>query len=168
MWLDLLKASLKNNFGKTLKSIISKLGKTIIEFSEETGIPEGTIYKVISDEERDFRRSTLVQIVNGVKKLEGYSSSNFIGIITSRGALDSLGRKIKINGNEFEVKEYPATTIEEEIIQGIKAEKEGVIGLVCGPIAATTLERIVDIPITSLKFEEGPLVNSIQNLIKKI
>ncbi|MDH5374410.1 MAG: hypothetical protein OEZ21_02695 [Candidatus Bathyarchaeota archaeon] len=64
--------------------------------------------------------------------------------------------------------EYPATTTEEEIIQGVRAEKEGVKGLICGPIAATMLEKVVDIPITALRFEEGPLINSIKRLLEKI
>jgi len=50
-----------------------------------------------------------------------------------------------------------ATTIDAEIIHGVRAEKEGKKGLICGPIAATTLEKVVDIPITALRFEEGPL-----------
>lgn len=41
-------------------------------------------------------------------------------------------------------------------------------GLICGPIAATTLEKVVDIPITALRFEEGPLINSVRRLVKKI
>ena len=168
MWLELLKASLRENFGNKLKEYISKLGKTIKEFSVESGVPESTLYKIISNEKKDFRRSTLKQIIETVKRLEGYKNKNIIGIITSRGALDTIGKKLKIEKKEIEIKEYPATTIEEEIIQGIRAEKEGVKGLICGPVAATTLEKVVDVPIVSLRFEEGPLLNSIQKLIKKI
>jgi predicted transcriptional regulator len=168
MWLELLKSSLGKNFGETLKEVISKLGKTIVEFANDADIPEGTLYKIISDEERDFRRSTLIQIINGVKKMEGFRDGRYIGVITTRGALDSLGKSIKMDGKEFEIREFPATSIEEEIIQGIRAEKEGIKGLICGPIEATTLEKIVDIPITSLRFEEGPLMNSIENLISKL
>ena len=167
MWLELLKAVLEKDFGQKLKEVISELGMTIIEFSKKTKIPEGTLYKIISNEERDFRRTTLVQIIEGIKKIEGYRTGNYLGIITSRGALDSLGKQIKIENQHYEIKEYPATSIEEEIIQGIRAEKEGVKGLICGPIAATTLEKIVDIPISALRFEEGPLMNSIKNLVKK-
>ena len=61
-----------------------------------------------------------------------------------------------------------ATTMDEEIIHGVRAEKEGKKGLICGPIAATTLEKVVDIPITALRFEEGPLINSIKRLTEKI
>lgn len=80
---------------------------------------------------------------------------------TKGGSFENGGKRIKVN-------EYPATTTEEEIIQGVRAEKEGVKGLICGPIAATMLEKVVDIPITALRFEEGPLINSIKRLLEKI
>ncbi len=140
----------------------------IKEFSEESRIPKSTLYKIVSNEEKDFRRSTLKQIIETVKRLEGYGEENVIGIITTRGALDTVGRSFQINGKTVRVNEYPATTIEEEIIQGVRAEKEGVKGLICGPIAATTLEKVVDVPITALRFEEGPLVTSIKRLAEKI
>jgi predicted transcriptional regulator len=168
MWLELLKSSLDERFGETLKDCIAKLGKNIKEFSEESGIPKSTLYKIVSNEEKDFRRSTLRQIIETVRKLEGYDQENVIGIITTRGALDTVGRKFEISGKTVKINEYPATTIEEEIIQGVRAEKEGVKGLICGAIAATTLEKVVDVPIAVLRFEEGPLLNSIRRLVEKI
>ncbi len=168
MWLELLKNSLSDSFGEQLKEYIGKLGLNIKEFSKESGIPKSTLYKIISNEEKDFRRSTLKQIIDTVKRLEGYGRQNVIGIVTTRGALDTIGRSFQIDGETIRVNEYPATTIEEEIIQGVRAEKEGVKGLICGPIAATTLEKVVNIPITALRFEEGPLINSIKSLAKKI
>lgn len=168
MWLELLKYSLHQDFGQKLKDCIARLGLNIKEFSEESGIPDSTLYKIVSNQEKDFRRSTLKQIIHTVKRLEGYGEQNVIGIITTRGALDTLRRTFQINGKTITVNEYPATTIEEEIIQGVRAEKEGVKGLICGPIAATTLEKVVEVPITALRFEEGPLINSIKTLAQKI
>jgi len=168
MWLELLKSSLGENFGEELKGAIAKLGRNIKEFSEESGIPKSTLYKIVSNEEKDFRRSTLRQIVETVKRLEGYGREKVVGIITTRGALDMIGRSFEFGGKTVKVNDYPATTIEEEIIQGIRAEKEGVRGLICGPIAATTLEKVVDIPIVTLRFEEGPLINSMKKLMEKI
>ena len=52
---------------------------------------------------------------------------------------------------------YLATTEEEEIIQGVKSEKEGMKGLICGPIATTTLEKVVYMLITALRFGEESL-----------
>lgn len=168
MWLDLLKNSISDDFGEKLKKCIGRLGMNIKEFSKESRIPKSTMYKIVSNEEKDFRRSTLKQIILTVKKLEGYGGENVIGIITTRGALDTVGRNFQFNDKTIKVIEYPATTIEEEIIQGVRAEKEGVKGLICGPIAATTLEKVVDVPITALRFEEGPLMNSIKTLARKI
>jgi len=120
------------------------------------------------DERKGFRASTLRQIIETVKRLEGYGRGNVIGIITTRDALDTVDGSFEIGGKRIKVNEYPATTIEEEIIQGVRAEKEGVKGLICGSIAATTLEKVVDIPITALRFEEGLLINSIKRLVEKI
>ncbi len=168
MWLNLLKRSLNDDFGDELKEYISNLGMSIKEFSKKSNVPESTLYKIISGERDDYRVSTLKKIINTIKEMEGYTEENIIGIITSRGALDLVKREIEVDDKKIKVKEFPATTIEEEIIQGVKAEKEGIKGIVCGPLAATTLEKVVDIPVTALRFEEGPLRNSIERLGKKI
>ena len=168
MWFELLKSCIYDEFGEKFRETLNSLGLTIKEFSAETRIPKSTLYKIISDEKKDFRRSTLKQIVEGVRQLEGTDQENVIGIITSRSALDTIGRAVEIDGTVVQVKEFPATTIEEAIIQGVRAEKEGVKGIICGPIAATTLEKVVDVPITALRFEEGPLLTAITKLTEKL
>ena len=165
---DLLKASVSDNFGDKLQDTLNTLGLSVKEFSELTEIPVSTLYKIISEERKDFRISTLRKIINGVKRIEGVDQERVVGIITSRNALDSIGRTIEIGNEILYIKEYPATTIEEAIIQGVRAEKDGVKGIICGPIAATTLEKVVDIPITALRFEEGPLKTAIIKLKEKI
>jgi predicted transcriptional regulator len=168
MWLELLKNCIYDEFGEKLRETLNGMGLTIKEFSAEASIPTSTLYKIISDEKKDFRRSTLKQIVEGVRRLEGTDQEDVIGIITTRNALDTIGRVVEIDGKVVHVKEFPATTIEEEIIQGVRAEKEGVKGIICGPIAATTLEKVVDVPITALRFEEGPLLTAITKLTEKL
>ncbi len=165
---DLLKASVSDNFGDKLQDTLNTLGLSVKEFSELTEIPVSTLYKIISEERKDFRISTLKKIINGVKRIEGVDQERVVGIITSRNALDTIGRTIEIGNEILYIKEYPATTIEEAIIQGVRAEKDGVKGIICGPIAATTLEKVVDIPITALRFEEGPLKTAIIKLKEKI
>ena len=91
-----------------------------------------------------------------------------IAIITTREALCMINRKLKIGKKEVRIKEYPATTIEEEIIRGVTAEKEGVKGIICGPIAATTLERIVNIPVIGFRFDERLLLDAMGNLMRKV
>ena len=168
MMSDLLKACASDNFGDKLQDTLNTLGLSVKEFSELTEIPVSTLYKIISEERKDFRISTLRKIINGVKRIEGVDQERVVGIITSRNALDSIGRTIEIGNEILYIKEYPATTIEEAIIQGVRAEKDGVKGIICGPIAATTLEKVVDIPITALRFEEGPLKTAIIKLKEKI
>ena len=168
MWSELLRSCITDGFGELLRETLNSLGMSIRDFSEETMIPASTLYKIISDEGKDFRRSTLRQIIQGVRRLEGVNEENVVGIITTRTALDTIGRTIEIDGGSVKIKEFPATTIEESIIQGVRAEKEGVKGIICGPIAATTLERVVNIPITSFRFDEGLMLDAIVKLVEKI
>ena len=168
MWSELLRSCISESFGGQLRDTLKGLGLSIKDFSGETGIPASTLYKIISDEGKDFRRSTLRRIVEGVRRLEGTDQERVLGIITTRTALDTIGRTIDVNGETVAIKEFPATTIEEAIIQGVKAEKAGVKGIICGPIAATTLERVVDIPITAFRFDEGLLMDAIMKLAEKL
>ena len=167
MWFELLRNSLEDEFGERLEQAISRLGLNIKEFAKESGIPESTLYKIISGK-KDFRISTLKRIIGTVREIEELESEFTIAIITTRQALDMVTRKLSIDGREVRIKEYAATTIEEEIIQGITAEKEGVKGIICGPIAATTLEKVVDIPVVALHFDEKPLADAMGRLMKKI
>jgi predicted transcriptional regulator len=168
MWSELLRSCITDGFGELLRETLNALGMSIKDFSEETEIPASTLYKIMSDNRKDFRRSTLRQIILGVRRLEGVDEENVLGIITTRTALDTIGRTIEIDGSSFKIKEFPATTIEEAIIQGVRAEKAGVKGIICGPIAATTLERAVDIPITAFRFDEGLLMDAIAKLAEKL
>ena len=168
MWSDLLRECISPNFGEKLHVTLNTLGLSVKGFSDNTKIPVSTLYKIISGERTDFRISTLCSIITGVKRIEGKDHERLVGVITSRNALDSIGSKIQLENHVLYVKEYPATTIEEAIIQGVRAVKEGVKGIICGPIAATTLEKVVDIPITALRFEEGPLKTAILKLNEKM
>jgi len=167
MWLELLKSSLEAGFGQKLEQLIAGLGLSIKDFAKEGNIPESTLYKIISGK-KDFRISTLKAIVETVKRREELEHKFTIAVITTREALDSIGRSLEIAGRDIRIKEYPATTIEEEMIRGVTAEKEGVKGIICGPIAATTLEKIVDIPVVGLQFEEKLLMDAINKLMKKL
>ena len=167
MWLDLLKSTLESDFGEKLERTLLTLGLTIKEFARESDIPESTLYKIISGK-RDLRASTLKQIIGAIRKREELGHEFTIAIITTREALDRMGRRLRIDGKEVSVREYPATTIEEEIIQGVTAEKEGVKGIICGPVAATTLEKVTDIPVVAFHFEEKLLFDAVSKLVKKI
>ena len=172
MYYDKLLQSLVDSnqkFIQTFKEMLFQQNLTISDFCKKTEIPESTIYKIMSNPKKDFRISTFRNIIQEVQKIEGVNEKETtIGIITTRGALDSINRKMKLHQKDVFIKEFPATTIEEEIIQGIRAEREGVNGLICGPIAATTLEKVVNIPVMSIQFEKKLLIQSLDNIMKKI
>ena len=167
----LLRSLIKSNqaFIATFKELLFKHNMTVTDFCEKTKIPESTAYKILSDPQKDFRVSTLRNLIHAVQKLEGtLNEGTVFGIITTRGALDLVNRRIRLFNKDIIIKEYPATTIEEEIIQGIRAEREGVSGIICGPIAATTLEKVVNIPVITIRFERRLLMESIEKLLSKI
>ena len=168
---ELLLTLIESNqaFITTFKELLFKHSLTVTDFCEKTKIPESTMYKILSNPQKDFRVSTLRNIIYAVKKLEGtINKGTVFGIITTREALDQVNRRIHLFNNDIIIKEYPATTIEEEIIQGVRAEREGISGIICGPIAATTLEKVVKIPVITIQFEHKLLMEAIERLVRKI
>lgn len=140
-----------------LTSILKqKLGVSIGEFSKKSGIPASTLYKIISGE-RDPNLRTFRRIVVTIKELEsGHSENkkekNFIAIVCSRGCLDVLEKTTTKVGKEiFDLKEYAVTSIEEAIIAAIKAERDGASAIVCAPIVSSTVEKVVNIPVATIR-----------------
>jgi predicted transcriptional regulator len=168
---DLINAGIRSNeaFVDNFQKWLRRNGFSISTFCFESQISESTMYKILSNPKKDFRISTFRQILKAVKKLDGHQIEGAtVAIITTRGTLDELSRKVNIQGKELRVKEYPATTIEEEIIRGIHAEHEGVKGIICGPVAAATLEKVVSIPVIGLRYEERLVMDALRNIAKKI
>ena len=54
--------------------------------------------------------------------------------------------------------------MEDCIVAAVRAEKEGAAGLICAPILAALIERIVDIPVVILK----PDISSYEEAIKSL
>ena len=169
---DVLRAAVSSSeeFVRAIKTFLAERNLSAKEFCDRTGIPKNTFYKILSGQRSDFMLSNLKKLIESMREIEEAERPHAIGVITARGALDVLPRTIRIEGwdEPLYVREYPAVTIEEEIIQGIRAEREKVKGIICGPIAATTLEKVVRIPVIALQFEEGALMRAIEKLSKKI
>jgi len=160
------------------ETFISGLRKYMIEermtthdLSRESGIPESTLYKIMSNPLKDFRISTFRQIINGLRKISGDPEEDnghrFIAIITSREALDTIGSTVRLGGLDYDVREFPSMTIEDEIIHGVQAERSGAIGILCGPVAASTLSRVVEVPVMSLRFDNDTIIKGLEKLSYK-
>ena len=58
--------------------------------------------------------------------------------------------------------------MEDCIVAAVKAEKEGAGGIICAPILATLIERIVDIPVVIVKPDTSTFQEAIDTLSKRI
>ena len=115
--------------------------------------------------ERDPRLSTVRKIVAVLEP----ERDRFIAIIAARFLLDNL----EIRETEVKREEIPDTGIfrqllEECIIAAARAEKDGASGIVCAPILASIVEKIVDIPVAMLRPELSVVSEAITTVAKKI
>jgi len=167
MWQEVMMAAGTESFGDRFETALARQNLSIREFATRHDLSESTLYKITSGMGVDFRVGTLRDIVDGLRAEEGYDAST-IGIITTREACDRAPSEVTIGGVTYDVKPLPAHTIEEEIIRGVNAEKDGIDAILCGPIAATTIEQVVDVPVGGLQFEAALMTKSLENLAAKI
>ncbi|MBE0516256.1 MAG: helix-turn-helix domain-containing protein [Methanophagales archaeon] len=151
------------------KAIKQRLGMSIGEFSEKSGIPASTLYKILSGE-RDPNLRTLRRIITTVREIERGSpqKKKFIAVIGARGVLDGIEKdEINFNNEIIVIKEYAVTTIEEAIIAAIQAERDGASALVCAPIVSPTVEKIVTIPVATIR-PTSSVTRAVELAAKKI
>ncbi|MBN1322669.1 MAG: helix-turn-helix domain-containing protein [Methanotrichaceae archaeon] len=134
---------------EALREGLSDLGLSAREFSRLSGIPQSTLYKILSGH-REPNITTLRQIAKTVRQIEG-PEGNFIAIIAARPVLDKISEKrMRIGEKMLVLREYSATTIEEAIIAAIRAERDGAAALVCAPIVSPTVEKLLSIPVATI------------------
>jgi len=150
----------------TLKEVLGDLGLSAREFSKASGIPQSTLYKILSGH-REPNITTLRQIVKTIHQLEG-PEGDFIAIIAARPVLDKISeKKMKIGNKMLTLREYSATTIEEAIIAAIRAERDGASALVCAPIVSPTVERLLSIPVATI-IPQDSVIRAIEVAARKI
>jgi len=159
-------------FRQALKKTLSELRIDVHRLSRFSGVAESTLYKLVSGERSNPRISTFRQIIGAIKKLEGLDEGEpFIAVIASRQSLDSLKTTYFGTGKRrFRIKEYPVSSVEDVIIAAVRAQSEGARGLVCAPIVSTTIEKIVNIPISTCPVGlcQEPFLKAIESLTYKI
>lgn len=160
----LSKRIFETDFTSALNEELEKKGMTVRELAERTGIPASTLYKVTHGE-RDPRLSTVKKIIGILEP----GHDRFIAIIAARFLLDSLHfRDIDLHGQIYAVRGYSANSLEECIIAAAHAEKDGACGIVCAPILASIIEKIVDIPVSMLKPDPSCVREAVTMLSYKI
>jgi len=155
-------------FQKTLSTVIKEdLNLTAVDFAKKANIPPSTLYKILSGN-RDPNIKTLRQIVKTIRDIKVSDSGEFIAVIAARSVLDNIVEtKRKIAGRLVTIREYSATSMEEAIIAAVTAERDGAKALVCAPIVSPTVEKILNIPVTTI-IPRNSLIDAIELALKKM
>jgi predicted transcriptional regulator len=154
----------RTGFKEALEEALNHNQMSLKELASAANIPPATLYK-ISSGTRDPRLSTVKAIVNVLEPFE----NDMVAIIAAKFLLDELeGSIIERNGRRIKIKGYTANTMEECIVAAVKAEKEGAAGIICAPILATLIEKIVDIPVVIIRPDTHTYQEAIETLCNKI
>ena len=147
---DLIAGMLREDggFQKALRNILEdELGMTLNEFCQASGLSQSTMYKIMEDN-REPNLRTVRQVVKSLKVMMEADDSHFIAVIASTNVVENLPRTIDLDGLVVNVREYPVSTVEDAIIASVRAERDGALGVVCVPIVAPTIEKILAIPVS--------------------
>ncbi|MDR0791336.1 MAG: helix-turn-helix domain-containing protein [Methanomassiliicoccaceae archaeon] len=137
----------EGGFQKALRNILAnELDMTINEFCLATGISQSTMYKIL-EEKREPNLRTIRAIVKAVRYLSAKPDERFIAIIASHQVLQTISNTVKVGNRDIQLREYPVATMEDAIISAVMAERDGALAVVCAPIIAPTIERILTIPV---------------------
>ncbi|MDN5341120.1 MAG: hypothetical protein PWQ30_2229 [Euryarchaeota archaeon] len=154
----------ETDFAEALLEELARQDMSIRDLAERAGIPPATLYKLTSGR-ADPRLSTVRRIVNVLEPRE----KSFIAVIAARFLLDEIdNRNLPIGGKEYRIRGYPANTLEECIAAAARAEKEGALGIVCAPILASIVEKIVDCPVAIIKPQQQTIIEAIETIAKRI
>ncbi|MFY9749767.1 MAG: helix-turn-helix domain-containing protein [Methanoregula sp.] len=154
----------ETDFTTALNEELERRNMTVKELAEQTGIPASTLYKVTLGE-RDPRLSTVKKIV-AVLEPERH---RFIAVIAAKFLLDSFTtREVESRGQKFAVRGYSAHSLEECIVAAARAEKDGASGIICAPILASIVEKIVDVPVGMLRPELSCVDEAVGAVLKKV
>ncbi len=148
---DLISGMLREDggFQKAFRSILDdELGMSLNEFCQLSGISQSTMYKILEDK-REPNLRTVRQVIKALKILMEADDSHFIAVIASTTVVENLPRTIEMDGGVvISVREYPVSTVEDAIIAAVRAERDGALGVICAPIVAPTIEKILAIPVS--------------------
>lgn len=166
---DLIAGMLREEggFQKALRSMLDdELDMTLSEFCTASGLSPSTMYKIL-EEKREPNIRTVREIIKAAKTLADPNAEHFIAIIASNVSMDSLPDTAEISGRSVRLREYPVNTVEDAIIAAVRAERDGALAVVCAPIVAPTVEKILTIPVSRVIPTVSILraIERIQNII---
>lgn len=147
---DLISGMLREEggFQKAFRSILDEeLNMSLNEFCQISGVSQSTMYKILEDK-REPNLRTVRQVIKSLKILMEPEESHFIAVVASNMVVENLLKTIDLDGLTVTIREYPVSTVEDAIIAAVRAERDGALGVVCAPIVAPTIEKILAIPVS--------------------
>lgn len=160
----LSKRIFETDFRTALDEELRRRDMTIKELAEQSGIPLATLYK-ISSGEVDVRLSTVKKIVGVLEP----ALPPFIAVIAAKFLLDELeGQSVMVRDTRYKIRGYTANSLEECIIASVMAEKDGAAGIICAPILASMLEKIVDVPVAIMKPKAATVMDALDVVARRI
>jgi predicted transcriptional regulator len=160
----LSKRIFETDFTAALNEELERKNMSVKDLADLTGIPVSTLYKVTTGE-RDPRLSTVKKIISVLEP----NRPRFIAIIAAKFLLDSTDmRETMIRGDRCPVRGYSANSLEECIVAAVRAEKDGATGIICAPVLASIVEKIVDVPVAMLRPEVSCVEEAVGVLCRKI
>ena len=147
---DLISGMLREEggFQKAFRSILEdELNMSLNEFCQISGVSQSTMYKILEDK-REPNLRTVRQVIKSLKIIMEPEESHFIAVVASNMVVENLPKTIDLDGLTVGIREYPVSTVEDAIIAAVRAERDGALGVVCAPIVAPTIEKILAIPVS--------------------
>jgi predicted transcriptional regulator len=154
----------ETDFRTALEEELLRQDMTVKELAEKAGIPAATLYKITSGE-RDLRFSTVRRIVDVLEP----KKRAFIAVIAAKFLLDEIeGTRVTVAGRVYPIEGYTANSIDECIVAAVKAQKNGAAGIICAPVLASIVEKIVDVPVAIIKPKPKMVLDAIDSIAKRI
>lgn len=147
---DLISSMLREEggFQKAFRDILDdELEMSLSEFCSISGISQSTMYKIL-EEKREPNLRTIRQIVHALNLMNQMDNDNFVAVIASSTFMESLPKSMEVDGRTIAIREYTISTVEDAIIAAVRAERDGALAIVCAPIIALTVEKILRIPVS--------------------
>ena len=143
-------------FIKELKRILKDNNISISELSRRANIPYTTLYKILN-----MQRKPNLKTLRAILRVFYEEKSSFVAVIAARHILE------EVNFKTDKIKFYPAMNLEDALISAVRAEKDGAKAIVCAPIISNVVEKMVDVPVITIKPRDS-LVRAIESALKRI
>lgn len=142
-------------FPTALRTVLREdLEVSVAEFAQVSGIPQPTLYKILAGEHEPNLR-TVRLCVRAVIALEGASARGFIAVVAPPAVLARMDREAIAREHGVVLREYAAGTVEDALVAGVWAEREGAQMVVTGPIEASYLRRVTTLDVLAPEPDEA-------------